>query len=533
MSENGRNLAKNLVLEGVSFFKKSDWTNAIVRFQQALSHDPRSLEAAKGISHILQMSGNPKQAAPFTRLALSLCDEPDPLLLTHLADQAMREGDLDTPIHALTTAGSLLLKKKSSTGGALPIDIGPFDTLSRLLWEAGRRDEAIAIFSVLYKIRYAAIDLVSVERNLSKRALFLYYGGTQLRGIGDVCTPMEILIKAIKLGMAPDIEYCFLLHDKVTTNKTIIDYFAKYVTVIKDKEKIKEYAVLYNQCEFPAYFLPDGDVGGFHWYEAWHEVVRRWREQGEPPLLTLEEKHRRDGWKALEELGAPKDAWFVCLHVREGGYHQDDGTTFADSRTADIADYMQAIDEITGRGGWVIRMGDPSMTPLEPMENVIDYATGPAKSEWMDVFLCAACRFFIGTNSGLGMVPLSFGVPTIQTNMLPVSFFTTLDDDLFIHRIIHRKEDGAPLSIREMFSPPYINNHNAKALDGLGVELKPNTPEEITAVVQEMMDRLDGRPYAQEENDLVKRYYEASSYRGLHSHGRPGQLFIKNHERLY
>ncbi len=532
MSKNNRDTANALIREGVALGRKGAWQEAFDCYRKALMADPQSAEAAKGLAFTLNLAGRREEGDHFTRLALSLCKEPDAHLLTQMADLALKDGDLDTAIRALISAGSLFFKKGYSFSDPKASNPVLFITLATLLWEAGRHDDAITIFSIIYKIKLATIEHISKTRNLPKRALFLFFGGSVIRGIGDFCTPADILVKAVKLGMIPDIEYCFLLDERVKTNRTLIDYFGKYINVVRDKAEIKELRSIYEHCELPSNFVPGGELGGFHWYEAWHEVNRRWYEQGESPLLTLEEQHREEGWKTLESLGVPKDAWFVCLHVRESGYHQDEGSTFADSRSAEIADYMDSIAEIIKRGGWVIRVGDASMTPLEPMENFIDYANSPVKSERMDIFLCAACRFFVGTNSGLGVVPLSFGVPTIQTNMLPVSFFTTLAPDLFIHKTIHRKEGGGPLSIREMYDPPYLNVHSAKVLESLGVVLKDNSPEEITGVVVEMMDRLDGKPDEEEDNVLVERFFEASAFRGQHSHGRPGVLFVRNNKHL-
>ena len=61
--------------------------------------------------------------------------------------------------------------------------------------------------------------------------------------------------------------------------------------------------------------------------------------------------------------------WFVAIHVREGS-HRDQ----ARLPNADIKSYLPMIKEIVSRGGHVVRMGSPLMTPLPKMNNVIDYA---------------------------------------------------------------------------------------------------------------------------------------------------------------
>ena len=70
-------------------------------------------------------------------------------------------------------------------------------------------------------------------------------------------------------------------------------------------------------------------------------------------------------------------------------------------------------------GGWVIRMGDPSMVALPSMPNVLDYCHSDLRADWMDVFIAAHCRFMIGTSSGPAYVPPLYGVPSVLTNWWP------------------------------------------------------------------------------------------------------------------
>ena len=81
--------------------------------------------------------------------------------------------------------------------------------------------------------------------------------------------------------------------------------------------------------------------------------------------------------------------WFVTCHVREPFYKDRD-----DYRDSDISSFFLAFKEIVANGGWVIRMGDKSMSPIPKMNNVIDYATSEHKSDWMDIFLCAYMQIY-------------------------------------------------------------------------------------------------------------------------------------------
>ncbi len=102
-----------------------------------------------------------------------------------------------------------------------------------------------------------------------------------------------------------------------------------------------------------------------------YDVQSRWA--GRAPLFRLSEAEIARGDAELRALGIPEGAWFVCVHSREGGYAP--GHEWANSfRNTNISDYTEAMRAIVARGGWCIRMGDPTMRPLEPMLGVVDYA---------------------------------------------------------------------------------------------------------------------------------------------------------------
>ena len=99
------------------------------------------------------------------------------------------------------------------------------------------------------------------------------------------------------------------------------------------------------------------------------------------------------------------------MHVREPTYRDETYKSTQDKfRSANPMDYLKSINAITKAGGWVFRMGDPSMKKLSPVPHVIDYAHHEIRSDCMDVFLGATCRFCISTSSGYYTIPMSFGV---------------------------------------------------------------------------------------------------------------------------
>jgi len=129
-----------------------------------------------------------------------------------------------------------------------------------------------------------------------------------------------------------------------------------------------------------------------------HDVQSRWADRA--PLFRLSEAEIARGEGQLRILGIPEGAWFVCVHSREGGYSPGDEWQHS-FRNANISDYTDAMRAIVARGGWCVRVGDPTMRPLDPMAGVVDYARSSSKSDWMDLFLCARCRFFLGSHHAM------------------------------------------------------------------------------------------------------------------------------------
>ena len=180
--------------------------------------------------------------------------------------------------------------------------------------------------------------------------------------------------------------------------------------------------------------------------------------------------------QALKQLGVPGDAWYVTLHVREPGFRGPEGTT-EDWRNANPLDYIKAINAVSKAGGWVFRMGDPSMTPLPKIPQVIDYALNEIRCDWMDVFLGATCKFLIGTGSGYYHIPAFFGVPCIMTNFPGfVPYYEMKNFDLYLPRWLKKVQTEKLVSFEDYMSPPTSMLCSMKGFREAGLDWVENTP---------------------------------------------------------
>jgi putative glycosyltransferase (TIGR04372 family) len=257
-------------------------------------------------------------------------------------------------------------------------------------------------------------------------------------------------------------------------------------------------------------------------------VQNQWEAEGRPPLLKLSEYCRERGLRCLQTLGVPPDAWFVSLHVRDTGQSASDH--LHGIRNADITTYEAAIRAIVARGGWVIRMGDPLMKPMQAMPQVIDYAQSKHRSDWMDVFLCAACRFFIGTQSGLGHVPTTFGVPAVITNWMSHLTPPWGGQNLYITKRFWSEKANRYLTFAEIIQSGLGFAQLSLCFTRQGVRVEDNSPEDIKDVVEEMLDRFDGSAFCHEaDKSLAEEFNRLAKAQGVVVSSPIGRTFLQKY----
>jgi putative glycosyltransferase (TIGR04372 family) len=269
-----------------------------------------------------------------------------------------------------------------------------------------------------------------------------------------------------------------------------------------------------------------------YFWQAYAEISRAWEQAGGGPLFELSNHDIELGEEALSAMGIPAGAWYVCLHVRSAGYkaiHEG----LQDALNADITTYDLAIDAIVERGGWVIRMGDPSMPKLPARNGVVDYAHSPQKTERTDIFLCATCRFYIGTSSGLAYVPNLFGVPCVFTNWFPTATRPLNSSDLFIPKLHWHDSENDFVPFADSLAPPLGHIHAKSTLRTLSISLKDNTAEDVRDVVIEMLDRLESSATntAEDENLRVRFDAVATNSRSF-GNASIGRDFLRKYRRL-
>ena len=353
-----------------------------------------------------------------------------------------------------------------------------FWTNSEDLWE---------MFYDYHQVRQVWLE----ETGLSKLKLEFVPNSMAVGSLGQF-QKMEFLVRAKELGMRSETQLTMLLPNKPElTNPALFRYIRPYLNVIEDEDLCQAMLPLEELLILPMEISLPIRVGCPHEEIAGNLIEQEWASQGRDAWLTLEDDHREKGQKIINNLGIPKDAWYVTLHMRETGFREPDSNT--NLRNVDPYSYLKAIKCITDAGGWVFRMGNPKMKPLPELSQVIDYAHSSIRSDMMDVFLGATSRFCLATSSGYYVIPKAFGVPVLLTNSVQsLCYYSLTEKDIFLPCRMWKKDGLEALDWKEYFAPPVSYNMDE---DFYKTKLKfqYNTQFELAEATKEMIAILDSK----------------------------------------
>ena len=204
----------------------------------------------------------------------------------------------------------------------------------------------------------------------------------------------------------------------------------------------------------------------------------------------------------LNNLGISNNDWFVCLHVREGGFKKD----WDNPLNANINNCIESIKEITNRGGYVVRCGDSTMQKLPSIKGLIDYPFTKFKNPEMDLYLLKNCKFFICMGSG----PLDAANLLFRKRLLLINTAQYLHGLPFnkgsyaIFKHAYSKNKKRFLSLKEFLKD--AKNINNKWWISDDHKLHENNEDEIKQAVIEMLEYKEQLPITNLQSQFRTEY---------------------------
>lgn len=246
------------------------------------------------------------------------------------------------------------------------------------------------------------------------------------------------------------------------------------------------------------------------------------------------------GRSLLREMGIQKNNWFVCFHSRDYSYLNYLDKTYDWSyhsyRDSSIKNYIKAAKYIASQGGFAVRMGAVIQEKLGDLNNsrIIDYAS-VCRSDFGDIYLPSKCKFFLGSNAGLSVVPLLFHVPVALANYVPYSNTPFRKGDLFIFKKIWSNKKSRFLTFREIFNSEIKGWHFTWQYEQAGLSVIENSAEEILDLAKEMNGLIDGTFKRKNEDEILQQKFHSLIKPDSVCYGTPariGTMFLRKNMGL-
>lgn len=370
---------------------------------------------------------------------------------------------------------------------------------------------------------------------------------TQIGHIGM----LDILFRMRQLGWWSQKAIIILPPGEKIANKTIISLFKNQALILASGHNI-DGALMdelfslqrYVGLGFNAWKFPDGEV--VPWQQAGARLMCQWEAEGRdlPLRVAFDSLYNKSSafddyiTRTRREWGMKPGDWYVCLHMRDAGFYGEMAGFGQDHRNSKIESYFDAIEYITSKGGWVIKLGGKQSPNLPKMPRVIDYARSSLKSELLDIYLIRNARFFIGTTSGLTNIAVSFGIPCALVNCITTDAQLWNSKVRFALKQITTSE-GNILTQHEVTTRPWRwRMFGAEVLRRHHAIVQDNSSDEILEVVKEI-DSLANGTIAEYNNcfpradKLIAKWKNSLAFSEYYGAALPSIYYLQKHENTF
>lgn len=260
-----------------------------------------------------------------------------------------------------------------------------------------------------------------------------------------------------------------------------------------------------------------------------------------PAHLSFTVEEERRGREALRAMGIQEGVPFMCIHARDSSYLEavspERDWKYHDYRDSSIHNYVPAAEELVRRGHVAVRVGAIVKEMLAVTNpGIVDYATNGCRSDFLDIYLGAKCRFFLCSATGVSEIPRIFRRPIAFVNFIPLEDMHTWGpDDLLIPKKLWLKRERRFLAFPEIFALGFSRFFHGEQYEQNGIEVVENTPEEILDLAVEMDERLKGTWKATDEDEkLQQRFWPCFKSSELHGDivSRVGAEFLRQNREL-
>ena len=218
------------------------------------------------------------------------------------------------------------------------------------------------------------------------------------------------------------------------------------------------------------------------------------------PTLAFTDAEKQKGNDLQKKLLSDASKPFVCIALPEKSYYRSkySASDWSESKQDIFTcmptwdSYYHCVNSLTDVGLSVIRMGQSVDSAIDPSFcDIIDYAS-TSRSEFGDIWLLGNCKFVIaGAGTGVYWPASALNKPVVITDLYSMVTGSNGTLDLSIYQLAWSRSEKRLMPFTWLIAQGEGWGHKSSLING-DIEIVKNTAEEITEVVLEMNQRLDG-----------------------------------------
>jgi putative glycosyltransferase (TIGR04372 family) len=366
------------------------------------------------------------------------------------------------------------------------------------------------------RLKYALILLLTfpiflvpiIIIRLIRPFLLIRFGRLESAGIGHFSLPIEIYLSEIDCGLHEqnqetlDIWYL----DKVVCNQVLLEKWSKIFKIwpwqiIQPLDELNRAILGGQKHRVPFRYIQDTSTP---WQNVdIHNVLKK-----TSPHLSFSTDEIETCNLAFPKMGLKSDDPIICFMVRDGAFHNA-GSSREDHRHVPIQKFLPVMEKLTEQGYKVVRMGAKVFDKLESSNpSIIDYAGTGMRTELLDIFLIAHCRFMVSNGTGVDALTPTFHLPLVHLSIPQFGFVDEMGDSvIFTPKHVWSTTEKRMLTFPEIFelgAHLFTLNEQYKMAN---IESVNNTPEEMEAVICEMDQRISGTWVSDPEDEVLQRRF--------------------------
>ena len=237
--------------------------------------------------------------------------------------------------------------------------------------------------------------------------------------------------------------------------------------------------------------------------------------KNDKPNIFLTEEEEELGRKGLISLGIEDGCGYICFSNRDSAYldkiYPDRDWTYHDYRNSSIHNYLMAAEKMTEKGYYSIRVGSIFKEKIKTDNpKVINYSSSDKRTELLDIYLGAKCKFSICPDGGISIIPEMFRVPVVYTNWTAITRISLwVINGIYIFKKFYMKSEKRFLTFKEIMKLDFGGTDTNEKFAKWDIKPIENTPGEILDVTIEMDERLNGDWIETEEDIKLQKMFWA------------------------